>query len=204
MKWAHTDTHPAYVLESPAGNIRAVVLEALGSLERVTRVCELYFLSTHPKFPILSEAKIVQGLPSLFSTARMDFVALCLCILLVQQRPLGRGPAPNAAPIYSLAKICVSSLEAAGTYSIEVAQSKLLIVMYEVGHGIFPAASVSMGSCARSVKYLGFPADWSPSQKLKDQEGENQAARWMAHNLDRYAAYTRLSDQWLLSKHDYL
>jgi hypothetical protein len=163
-----------------------MAVQALGDIAQVSRICNLYFLSTHAKFPILSEAKLLQGLPSLDSTQSMDFVTLCLCIILVQKKPSAGGVAPPCYdPLYSLAKLCVGSLEAVGNYSTEAVQSKLLIIWYEVGHGIYPAASISMGSCARSVRYLDFHGHWSPSKKPDARESEKQAAWWMAHNLDR-------------------
>lgn len=179
-------SHSERIVNSPVLNIQIMVRQALGAFEEVERVCRLYFVSTHPKFPIISETKFYQKLPTLSSLQSIEFAILCLCITLVQQRPSEDNARPSEHPRYRCAKMCLGYLEATGNFSIETIQCKLLIILYEMGHGIYPAASISMGSCARLARQFDFRND--PSEgKFGTWESEKDAAWWMAHNLDRYA-----------------
>jgi hypothetical protein len=63
----------------------------------------------------------------------------------------------------------------------------LLIVLYEAGHGIYPAASISMASCARVARNLGLHKIRSkPLSENGDDLGEKRRTWWAIHNLDRY------------------
>jgi hypothetical protein len=63
----------------------------------------------------------------------------------------------------------------------------LLIALYEVGHGIYPAASISMASCARAARNLGLHKIRSkPLSESEDEIEEKRRTWWAIHNLDRY------------------
>lgn len=46
-------------------------------------------------------------------------------------------------------------LEVEGSFYISVLQAGILIALYELGHGIYPAAFLSIGACARYAHALG-------------------------------------------------
>jgi hypothetical protein len=56
---------------------------------------------------------------------------------------------------YITSRQLYSHLEARGVLSLRVFQGLLLIAMYELGNAIFPAAYMTVGSCARLGQALG-------------------------------------------------
>jgi hypothetical protein len=148
----------------------------------------IYFSSTHFKLAILSEKKFYERLPSLFAPASADlgYITLCLCMHLIQQTP-SPSSGTMLSPLYALAKTGINQLEMLGYFPIETIQSMLLIVLYEVGHGIYPAASISMASCARAARNLGLHKIRSkPLTESENENGDKRRAWWAIHNLDRY------------------
>lgn len=52
-------------------------------------------------------------------------------------------------PLYRAAKRFFLEVELSGVVSLTVLQAAILIAFYELGHGIFPLAYVSVGICVR-------------------------------------------------------
>jgi hypothetical protein len=46
-------------------------------------------------------------------------------------------------------------LQSLTTPTIELIQAMVLIVLYETGHSIYPAASISIAACARAARSIG-------------------------------------------------
>lgn len=105
---------------------------------------------------------------------------------LIQQNPVQQNVRTRdiSSPHYLVAKSSIGFLEAAGFDTLDAIQSRLLLALYEIGHGIYPAASVSIGSCARLARNLGLSRD---SWRSQDTDVEERKRTWWAvHNLDRY------------------
>lgn len=148
-----------------------------------------YFSSTHYKLAVLSEKKFYERLPSLFMSADSGFITLCLCMHLLQQIP-SRSVDSMISSLYALAKTGINQLEMLRCCSIDTIQSMLLIALYEVGHGIYPAASTSMASCARAARNLGLHKIRSEPLSEKGSDIEEKRRTWWAiHNLDRYVQW---------------
>jgi hypothetical protein len=92
---------------------------------------------------------------------------------------------------YIAIKTHVALLEAANYVTLNSVQARILIAFYEMGHAIYPAASLSVASCARSAHYLGLNRKHFQSREHEsDQEirtiGEEEKRTWWAIlNLDR-------------------
>lgn len=137
---------------------------------------------------MISDSRFHEDLSSkLFASSGMDFTMLCVCIKLIQQNPL-----PDVvSSSYAVAKSGIAFLEATGYETLYAVQARLLLVLYELGHGLFPAASVSIGSCARCVRNMGLTPD---SLNLRETAAavthcdaeERKRTWWAVHNLDRY------------------
>ena len=148
-----------------------------------------YFSSTHYKLAVLSEKKFYERLPSLFTSADSGFITLCLCMHLLQQTP-SRSVDSMISSLYALTKTSINQLEMLRCCSIDTIQSMLLIALYEVGHGIYPAASISMASCARAARNLGLHKIRSePLSEIGNDIGEKRRTWWAIHNLDRYVQW---------------
>ncbi|KAJ5880407.1 uncharacterized protein N7473_011460 [Penicillium subrubescens] len=170
-------TTPNLASESPAvlsepwaatviAQFRTNALSALGSVDKTRKMSRTYFSSTHFKLAILSEKKFYERLPSLFvsTSADLGFTTLCLCMHLAQQ-----NPSPSNGSMLSSLYVLVKT------------------VLYEVGHGIYPAASISMASCARAARNLGLHKIRSqPLSEIENEVAEERRTWWAVHNLDRF------------------
>lgn len=75
--------------------------------------------------------------------------------------------------------------------AIELIQAMLLVTFYEIGHGIYPAATVSVASCASAARAVvlqkkkfqehGVRAD----QGIKTRAEVEKRAWWAVINLER-------------------
>lgn len=169
----------------------AVATEAakiLGSVEDVLVLARKYFEGTYRRMPIISKAYFYERLPFVFSKPKGDFLVLCLCIHLVSQFPTPQMMSMQSS-LYILVKNMICLLGSTGFLSLEVVQARLLMSLYEMGHGIHPAASISIGACARTARALGL------NKKLFQGAHGDHAARlraeeekrvwWAVLNLDR-------------------
>lgn len=99
------------------------------------------------------------------------------------------GEADAVSSHYLIANSSIGILEATGNVTLNAIQSRLLLVLYEVGHVIYPAASISIGSCSRLARNAGLSRDFWHSQEVTvttaDAE-ERKRTWWAVHNLDRY------------------
>lgn len=78
----------------------------------------------------------------------LDLAVLCLAIDLFSI-PLPLGPKEEIVgsdfmSLYLCTKGWIVSIEGLGINSLEVVQSRLLITLFEVAHGLYPAAYISI------------------------------------------------------------
>ncbi|EHK50918.1 hypothetical protein TRIATDRAFT_3613, partial [Trichoderma atroviride IMI 206040] len=166
----------------------------LGTPDEMRRISNAYFGSIHYRLPIISEPRFNKNFPTLFTPSGIDFTTLCLCMKLVHTSPSQQvvGETEAVSPHYLLAKSSIGLLEATGLVTLDAIQSRLLLVLHEVGHGIYPAASVSIGSCARLARHAGLSKDFWHAQKaaITTADAEERRRTWWAiHNLDRYVFF---------------
>ncbi|KAH8123007.1 hypothetical protein FP744_10007147 [Trichoderma asperellum] len=88
------------------------------------------------------------------SPRRTEGILMCLCMKLYCT------PAPSyeddgKRTLYKMVKEFYAKVEATGIMSICILQSALLIAVYEIGNAIYPAAYMTVGSCARYGVALG-------------------------------------------------
>lgn len=171
------------------------MLSIIGSSDHMQEVSRIYFSSTHHKLAMISEKNFSKRLPNLFVTADRSFITLCLCMLLVQGDP--QLPTRTAVTsLYVTAKSYISFLESTGRYSVNTIQSMLLVTLYEVGHGIYPAASVSIAGCARGARNIGLHRTKTRRHFMNasvidvDEIEEKRRTWWAIHNLDRCVYYS--------------
>ena len=92
--------------------------------------------------------------------------------------------------LYVAVKQVLSLTDAADIRSVRVLQSKVLLAMYEMGHGMFAAAAATVGACAKAARLLGLG---KPSDLDRDADEdantlmeERRRIWWSIFNLDRY------------------
>jgi hypothetical protein len=88
------------------------------------------------------------------SPRRIEGVLMCLCMKLsCTSAPSYEDDGKRT--LYKMIKDFYAEVEATGIMSICVLQSALLIAVYEIGNAIYPAAYMTVGSCARYGIALG-------------------------------------------------
>lgn len=121
--------------------------------------------------------------------SRPDVVLLLLAIKLITTFPPPGLESPRTA-LYHVTKHFY--LEAEGSFSILVLQAGVLVALYELGHGIYPAAYVSVGTCARYAYALGITASRTvPARKVLTlvEVEERRRVWWAIIILDRFVLF---------------
>ncbi|KAF2096245.1 hypothetical protein NA57DRAFT_79012 [Rhizodiscina lignyota] len=165
--------------------VRNEAIKTLGTLNNMEEISAAYFKSTHTRLPIISTRRFYERLPTLFSTAPADFMTLCLCIHLVQETP-PTNIGSMLSSLYVTVKGIISLLEATNYSSLDVVQSRLIVTFYEMGHGIYPTASISIGACARLARSLKSNVARFEIEPSDIEVEERNRVRWAVFNLDRF------------------
>ncbi|KAF7587215.1 hypothetical protein BBP40_007552 [Aspergillus hancockii] len=135
--------------------IRTQVFIVIGDDRRIHEAATAYFRTIHSWFPIVAERSFLERLPNIRSIVGPGFSLLVLCIFLLGAIPVdGKIPA-RMRSLYTLVKGFVASLDAVGINSLDLLQCRLLLTIFEVGHGLYPAAYISMGANVRAAVALG-------------------------------------------------
>jgi hypothetical protein len=120
-----------------------------------------------------------------------DFALLSLCLYLVVQVPSFSKMDSMRTSLYAKAKSLYSLVESTGIISVRTVQSGILISLYELGHGLFNEACISISGCGRAAMILGLDTSSStnPSENLGKQLEMEEKRRvwWGIVILDRYA-----------------
>jgi hypothetical protein len=153
-------------------------------------VMSQYFQTIHQWMPIIGRVRLTSLADlELNSRPRADFALLLLSMKLIQDVP---GSSSNAVrdPLYVCVKEFSASLDISGVYTLLKLQAQLLIAVYEMGHGIFPAAYASMGCCVTQAMTLGIHNREAPQileqpRTWIDWE-ERQRVWWLIVILERY------------------
>lgn len=115
-----------------------------------------YHQAIEPWFPIVSK---VQGrLRPTWDETSLDVALLCLSILLLTTSPSSiakrEGDTSEFETLYLQTKSSLALAEALGFNSVPIVQSRILITLFEVSHGFYPAAYISIGAAVRAVDAL--------------------------------------------------
>jgi hypothetical protein len=170
--------------------VRAEVQHALGSVDAANTMFAGYFNTIHHRLPILSQKRFYDRSHTLFGdTADASYSALCFCILLLHQQP---PPSPSGSmqtSQYVKVKSILSLLEATSYSSLEIVQCRILVAFYEMGHAIYPAASMSITTAAKLARVLCLHKSGSQMAENQPQTIDSEERKrlwWAVINLDRY------------------
>ncbi|KAF9889466.1 hypothetical protein FE257_007369 [Aspergillus nanangensis] len=160
-------------------HIKDIIAEKLGSAP--ADVFSAYSQSVLPWFPVISHA-LENQLPPSWNEASLDFTLLALCISLLCTTPLpspGDGSPPSKfQSTYLHTKSWIAVIEGLGINSPEIVQARILITLFEVAHGFYPAASISIAATVRAADalqvhpwlYASSPSSVSPTDEAKEKE----------------------------------
>lgn len=180
-----TDSRPGQALPKDTidRTVRDQLSKILGlNLETIEGTVSAFFHTINVKIPIISQNRFLDRLSGGVDEAPADFTALCLCISLILQHPPPEAQSMQSS-LYVIIKNIISLLESTSYYlSLEQIQCRLLVAFYEIGHGISPAASISIGACARMARALGLNKKWHQpiSNALGNAVAEEERRVWWA------------------------
>ncbi|UDD59383.1 hypothetical protein AFCA_006803 [Aspergillus flavus] len=138
-----------------AHTIRTQVFTIIGDESRIRAVAAVYFRTIHPWFSILAEGPFYERLTYILTYTSPDLSLLTLCMDLLGAKPVDDEIPPRMRSLYILLKGFIATLEAIEINSLELLQCRLLLTIFEVGHGMYPAAYISMGANVRAAVALG-------------------------------------------------
>jgi hypothetical protein len=163
------------------------------SILDIQDVADRYFANVHIWLPFVSKKRMQLALSNPGVELTLDLALLLLSMKLIVQVPQG-GPHSARSPLYSLTKGYFNMVDSFGVVSLQVLQADLLIAAYEIGHGIYPAAYLTTGHCARLGHILGLNDRQNAPQLLRRKPGawaeleEMKRVWWTVMLLDRYVS----------------
>jgi hypothetical protein len=161
------------------------ILSLVGSFVDIENLKLHYFSSIHTWMPIVSKLRLNRLTQSINGPLKADTALLLLCMKL----SYSYGQSARTSTFYTTIKEFSKGLELKGVITLRTVQAGLLLCVYEIGHGIFPAAFLNISCCARQGIALGLhnksaPQLAGPPRSWVDWE-ERQRVWWMIVILDR-------------------
>ena len=156
----------------------------------VPRVLDRYFSTVHDWLPIISKVRLERRLPSNAADLKAGTGLLVLCMKLVISDPSGEEDG-STEEMYQLARISLMNLGPETMPSLDVLQAAILIAVFELGHGMYPAAFLSVGYAVALANTVGLdnypssPAMFGPPQNQTELE-ERKRTQWAVLLLDRF------------------
>ncbi|TFB00150.1 hypothetical protein CCMA1212_008224 [Trichoderma ghanense] len=160
------------------------IAQLVGSVVDIQATSAQFFKSVHTWMPIISKPQFCANLLSRLTYKRAELYLLVLSMKLCCARQTTRNN-----PLYQTVKQLHFKIETSGVLSVPVLQAAILVALYELGHGIYPAAFLSVGSCAQYATALGIDKSILLSNSPKAQwieEEEHRRIWWAILVLDRY------------------
>ena len=156
--------------------------KAVGNVADVRDVAATYFGTIHLWFPIMSETWYYERLPNIFAHPRADHSLLSLSMALINTIPAEKDKPDTLSPLYMLLKSSIAIIEAANINTLEAVQARLLVSLFEVGHGI-PAAFMSLAATARAAVLVG--VNQMVNDTVSSERDEGLRVWWGIVMLDR-------------------
>jgi hypothetical protein len=152
-------SEPSVPILSSEEDIKIVIMRRFSEITPED-VATAYYRSIQTWFPIISFAELCARLPRTWEQASTDMCLLLISMSLLQKIPEtqikdGNRHLPQVLESpYLLLKSLVAVLEGLGVNSLDFLYARALLVLFEVVHGIFPAAYISIGSLFRAADAL--------------------------------------------------
>lgn len=105
-----------------------------------------YFNTVHTWLPVISQDRYYRRLSSFSDGQNPGFSVLTLTIILISTVPQTSG-----SSLYLSIKRFIAVLDGMGINSLDLLQARLLVTVFEVGHGYFQAGNISIGAVARAA-----------------------------------------------------
>ncbi|PVH88931.1 hypothetical protein DL98DRAFT_622612 [Cadophora sp. DSE1049] len=175
----------------PTTRALAEILEPeLGLPGGLCQLVSRYFDAVQGWMPVVSRMRMRRVLDRSIGEIKADTAFLLSCMKLVLQDPQSQNFEDQS--LYKALKAEYLDLEQAGVQSLRLIQGGLMIAVYELGHGIYPAAYTTVGICARQAISLGINNQEIPQFLQPWPEWEEEIrVWWFVMMLDRHVTVGR-------------
>lgn len=157
------------------------VHDIVPDVDMIRNIAESYFGNTHKWLPIVSQRRFYQALLPM-SQHIPDLYLLSLCMKLMIS-------VPDDACLRShrIARDAMTQGISAGHLSLFLIQASILLVVFELAHGLYPAAYISIGISARLATALRCDASISSGHTpvFSHELEEKRRIWWAILVLDR-------------------
>jgi hypothetical protein len=161
--------------------IKANIIARLSSTNP-REIMTAYSETIHPWFSIFSQSTLSKQHPTTWDTASVDFVLLCFAIILLNSAPReSQGTyvlSSELRPKYLMSKAWIALLEGAGLNSIDFVKARLLVNIFEVSHGLYPAAYLSVAATVRAADALAAFQPQGVSLSLAEADAKEYMIMW--------------------------
>lgn len=146
--------HGNYSTTPVITTIPSRILDLVGDPDEVRATADTYFARIHTWMPFIAKRRVYDTYLHVNLPSHPDLVFLFLAQKLITTLS-STGSQTMRTPLYSATKHFHLELETSSMLSVPLLQGNLLIALYEIGHAIYPAAYLTIGSCARYAYALG-------------------------------------------------
>ncbi|PTB66770.1 N-terminal binuclear Zn cluster-containing protein [Trichoderma citrinoviride] len=126
------------------------VSDFVGDVANIKAISDKFFTSVHEWMPIVSRIQFLANLVGWLTHKRAELFFLILAMRLSSEQVSN----PRSR-LYQVTKYLQFRLEHSGVLSLQVIQASVLVALYEIGHGVYPSAYLSIAGCARYATALG-------------------------------------------------
>jgi hypothetical protein len=174
------------LIPPPLLPIPPYITSLIGSNTSIRNIASTFFSTVHSYLPIISKKTFYDHFLNPFLQQRADVAFLCLCMKLILWVPPNSDSSLEGSDAqtvdYLAGKQYLSELEIAGVFTVPMLQGRVLIALYEFGHGIYPAAYMSIGNCAAQAFALGLGSEKEAGEAEAE---EGRRLTWVEHEERR-------------------
>ncbi|KAL3483165.1 hypothetical protein BJX62DRAFT_245155 [Aspergillus germanicus] len=142
------------ILGALSKSVQSHVSTIIGDDKAIALSAAVFFSTIHPWFPIINRASYYSGLSRNSSERSPGFSLLILCIHLLGLSPTNGTMSSQMQGLYILATGLIACIAGAEVSSLELLQARILLSLFEVGHGMYTAAHISMGANNRAARSM--------------------------------------------------
>lgn len=128
----------------------------MGSADRILQSAARYFASVHGWLPVVSRHRFYRGLSSHGINSETSWMLLGYAMQLAAHTPEASATGDcSQDPLYRRVRRLLIVGDAEMEPCLDLVQARLLLAVYELGHGIRSAVYLTIGACARMALDLG-------------------------------------------------
>ncbi|KAF7936172.1 uncharacterized protein EAE98_002391 [Botrytis deweyae] len=142
-------------IPQPGSCIPAHILHLLGDITSIHQCATEFFSQDRTWMSFISKPRFYSyHLPPQSTIPnRPETILLLLSIKIITTLPPTNPRNPQTLLYQAIKHYCLE-VEISSVPSLPILQAEILIALYEMGHGIYPAAYLSIGACARVLTML--------------------------------------------------